>query len=151
MSDLKLSDALPPSSQKMIDVVSQVEKRAQDMEQVSITTDHVIHDGVYTRTICVPAGVMITGALIKISTTLIVSGTCTVLIGDGEEIQVSGYMVMPTSSGRKQIFMAHTDTFISMIFKTDAKSVEEAEAQFTDDVDILKSKVNPNDVRITGG
>ena len=38
--------------------------------QVAIQTTHHFHAGLYSRTIRIPAGVMITGALIKIPTLL---------------------------------------------------------------------------------
>lgn len=151
MNDVIMSGALPPSSPEVIDIVKKVEARAEEEVQVDIETNHVLHDGVYTRTICVPAGVMITGALIKIPTTLTISGQCLVLIGDGEGVEIKGFAVMPTSAGRKQVFIARSDTHISMCFKTDAKTVEQAEVEFTDESNMLKSKVNKNNITITEG
>ena len=150
MNNIVGSKILPPTSAKTIDRIKQVEVLANQEDQVDIETQHIFHAGVYTRSLCVPAGVMITGALIKIPTTLTISGDCIVLMGNDERIQVKGFMVMPASAGRKMIFIAQTDTYMSMQFKTDKLTVKEAELEFTDDVGILKSRVNANTVTITG-
>lgn len=120
------------------------------MKQVSISTDHVLHGGIYTRTIFVPAGVMITGALIKIPTTLTISGKVVLVVGEGERIEIDGFAVLPASTGRKTVFLAHSNTHISMAFATEAQSVEEAENEFTDEADLLKSHDNTNFVTVTG-
>lgn len=150
MNNLQANNVLPPSSADTINLVRKVEKLVGELPQVDIETQHVIHGGIYTRTICVPAGIMITGALIKIPTTLTVSGECRVLIGDGDELVISGFMVIPSSAGRKQVFIARSDTYISMSFKTDAQTVEEAEVKFTDETEMLKSKLNKNTIIVTG-
>ena len=148
-NDLSQQKSLPPTSPVVIDRIRQVEALSLQRPQVDIETSHLIHDGIYTRTICVPAGVMITGALIKIPTTLTVSGECVVLIGEGDSIEIKGFAVIPASSGRKQVFIAISDTHISMSFKTDARNIKDAEAEFTDETEILKSNTNKNNITIT--
>ncbi len=54
------------------------------------------------------------------------------------------------SAGRKQAYIAHKDTFLTMSFKTNAKTVEEAEAEFTDDHERLMSRNGVNKIVITG-
>lgn len=144
MPDLAIAASLPPTSIDALDTVRQVERLAGEREQIAIETQHVLHAGVYTRTICIPAGVMVTGVLIKIPTTLIISGEASVLVGDGDEMLVDGFTVFPAAAGRKQVVLAHTDTYASMSFKTDAKTVAEAEAEFTDEGVLLKSNDNVN-------
>lgn len=119
-----------------VDLVRRLETEASKCEQVNMPTQHTFHAGVYSRTVMIPAGVMITGALIKIPTQLIVSGDTTVFIG-GEPIRLTGYHVIKGGPGRKQAFVAHSDTWLTMFFATDAETVEQAEAEFTDEVDLL--------------
>ena len=109
------------------------------------------HGGMYVRTIRIPAGVAITGALIKVSTVLIFNGHAS-LFNDGEAVELCGYHVIPAFRGRKQVFLAHTDTDLSMLFPSTAKSVEEAEEAFTDEADRLISRLDPktNSMMITG-
>ena len=89
----------------------------------------------------VPANHVIVGVLIKVPTQVIVAGAARVLVGDKFQ-SISGYNVMPGQSGRKAIFIAITDIYITMIFKTDAQTVDEAEAEFTDEIDMLASRRN---------
>lgn len=142
---------VPAMTLLQIDKVRRLEAMVLELPQTSIFTEHVIHGGMYARTVMIPAGTMITGALVKTPTTLIVNGDCTVYIGDGT-IEVSGYNVIPASAGRKQAFLAHTDTWLTMMVATDAKDVDEAERFFTDESHLLASHrdVELNRTVITG-
>ena len=54
-------------------------------------------------------------------------------------------------AGRKQIFVTRKPTVITMIFRTDAQTVEQAEAEFTDEAELLMSRQSDSDlVLITG-
>ena len=119
--------------------------------QRAIDTHHVIHAGMYARTICIPAGVVLTGALIKCATLLISDGDAVVFVGDNC-IELVGRHVIPASAGRKQAFFARTDTHLTMVFATDATSVAEAEAEFTDEAEMLCSRGLDavNHITITG-
>lgn len=131
--------AMSPAS---IEKVNALQDILIKKEQHDIPTQHVIHAGMYARTIKLPAGVMLTGALIKIPTTIIVHGVASVYTG-ADVITLNGYHVIPASAGRKQVFMAHEDTMITMIFPTTAQTVEEAEQQFTDEYELLLSHRQP--------
>jgi hypothetical protein len=142
--------AIPVMSDKMRSELGLVQQQMLALPQVEVQTDHVIHSGVYTRTIRLAAGVVLMGALIKIPTTLIVSGRTKVFTGENW-IELDGYHVIPARAGRKQIFITGTETSITMIFRTDATTVEQAESEFTDESDLLMSKQSENDtVTVTG-
>ncbi|NQW53016.1 MAG: hypothetical protein HQ465_17410 [Rhodospirillales bacterium] len=126
-------------SSAAIDRVCRLESLASVLPQAAIGTDHVFHAGVYARTIKVPAGVMITGVLIKIPTLLIVHGDALVHVESGP-LELHGYNVVPASAGRKQAFVALTDTHLTMIFATDACDVDAAEREFTDEFDKLMTR-----------
>lgn len=142
---------LPSMSDAAIEKVCVLERAILARPQVPIFTCHLLHAGTYCRTIMIPAGVAITGVLVKAPTVLIAQGEATICIGD-EEIEVSGYMVVPARAGRKQAFFAHTDFYLTMLFPTTARSVEEAEHEFTDEFDLLASHRDEqfNHVLITG-
>lgn len=109
------------------------------VEQVQIQTDHILHGGMYTRTIRLQAGVIMMGSLIKRPTILIVNGSVLVTTGDqGAELQ--GYNVMPGSAGRKQVFVALGPVEMTMIFATQAKTLAEAENEVFDEADELMSR-----------
>jgi hypothetical protein len=131
--------------------VDEFQRQLLEQPQVRICTLHTLHAGVYSRTVRIPAGCAIAGVVVKISTLLIVRGSATVYDG-AAPVTVTGYAVLPASAGRKQAFLAHEDTDITMVFATEASSVEEAEDLFTDEGYSLASRHDPssNTIIITG-
>lgn len=142
---------LPAMSADAIDKVRKLEAvtLAND-EGVECFTEHLIHGGMYVRTIRMKAGTYITGALLKIPTTLIVSGGCIVFIGE-ERIELNGYNVLPGSALRKQVFAAFTDVEMTMVFPTSATTVRQAEQEFTDEYEMLLSNRQDNEVTLITG
>ncbi|CAM4032154.1 hypothetical protein [Ectopseudomonas alcaliphila] len=140
---------LPAMSPGDVDKVGKLEGFLGQLDQVAIATTHHFHAGLYARTIRIPAGVIITGALIKIPTLLILSGHATVFIGD-DSLDLQGYHVLPGHAGRKQVFLAHVDTDLTMVFASQASTVEEAEAEFTDETDNLGSRRQNENLIIEG-
>jgi hypothetical protein len=71
---------------------------------------------------------------------------------DGAPVHLQGHAVLAASAGRKQAFLARVDTHLTMIFPTRAKTVEDAEREFTDEVDLLASRrdTNHSQTMITG-
>ena len=130
---------LPVMGRCEVAKVCQLEDVALQMPQVDIPTDHVFHAGMYARTIMVPAGVMLTGAQIKIATILIISGD-TLVYGENGPTRYTGYHVALGQAGRKQAFYALQDTYLTMIFPTDAASVDTVEQKFTDEHEKLFSR-----------
>lgn len=140
---------VPASTRAAVAKVQALEAHVARLPQLKLTTRHVIHAGMYARTITIPAGVVLTGALIKRATLLIVSGVVQVFTGE-ESVLIEGYHVIPASAGRKTAYYALEDTDLTMVFPTNARTVQEAEREFTDDVEMLMSRVNENEVIITG-
>lgn len=144
---------IAPMSSDAIAKVQQLETEMAALDtQVQLHTDHLIHAGIYHRTVHIPAGVLVAGAFVKIDTTVVVHGDVTVYV-DGEPLLLMGHNVMPAYAGRKQAAYAHTDVHYTMSFATDATTVEEAEAEFTDEVEALGSRREAalNTTMITGG
>lgn len=134
-----------------IEKVRAVQSAMLRLDQVAMPVHHVLHGGVYSRSLRIPAGVMIAGALIKVPTTLIISGRVTVWAND-QTMEVDGYTVLAGSAGRKQVFLAHDDTDMTMCFATQATNVDDAEREFTDEWELLASRSHPhlNTELITG-
>lgn len=138
---------MAPSS---IDQVRALEHHTEQLAQVEIPTDHVLHAGMYARTILIPAGVLLTGAHVIRPTTLVISGDVTVFVGDGT-LHLAGYQVIAAAAGRKQVFLAHADTYVTMLFPTAARTVEEAEREFTDEAErLLSHRQQVESITITG-
>ncbi|MDR1684877.1 MAG: hypothetical protein LBR82_00270 [Desulfovibrio sp.] len=141
MNDLMHADRgttflLPFLGDDAVDAVRRLENASLERPQVDIPTDHVFHAGMYARTIMIPKGTVLTGALIKIPTILIISGD-TLIYGEYGIFRYTGYCVAVGEAGRKQAFHALADTYLTMLFPTDVKTVDEAERQFTDEYEKL--------------
>lgn len=141
---------LPAMSNAAIGAVRALELEFKKLPQVPLVTTHILHAGIYSRTITVPAGVTITGALIKRSTILNIVGHGVAYIGE-ETIQLEGSHVITARAPRKQAFHAITDLHLTMSFATNATTVEEAENEFTDEANLLCSRQpNHTNIIITG-
>lgn len=130
---------IPAMSRQSIEMVREFERRLLEMPQVEIKTEHAFHAGMYARTIKIPAGCELSGAEITVDTVLILSGHVTMAI-DGGLVELDGYHVIQASAQRKQAFIAHADTYLTMLFPTDASTVEEAENEFTNEPHMLGSR-----------
>ncbi len=137
---------IPDMSDSVIEKVRKLEAYAKLLPQAEIETHHVIHGGMYARTIKIPPGILLTGALIKIATLLIIQGDVIVYLGE-KSINLTGYNVISASANRKQAYLTNSETFITMVFPSKYDNVKEAEKQFTDEVDLLISN-NINSVNI---
>lgn len=133
------SAILPSMTDAAVDLVRMAEEKALELPQFDLPVKHSLHAGMYARTVTIPAGVAITGAHIKIPTILIVDGHCDVFTG-AETVVLEGRHVIQASANRKQAFLAHTDTHLTMLFPTSATTVEQAENEFTDEADMLQSR-----------
>lgn len=142
---------LPATPPEMLDKIFALEQFSLERcEQVDIPTEHLLHAGMYVRTIRMPADVVLTGALMKRATVVIVCGQVRMCAGS-EYIELEGYNVIPAAAGRKQVFLSRSQVVITMMFPTDAKSVEEAEAEFTDQAsELLSRRQNLNRMGDTG-
>ena len=152
MSGLVAAESrIPAMTAQAIDKVRELEAITRDLPQVEIATDHVLHGGMYARTICIPAGVVLTGVFIRVPTLLVFDGNATVNAGDDATTLV-GYHVLAVSAHRRQAFLAHADTRLTMVFATQAKTVAEAEDEFTDEAHLLFSRKPGavNRINITG-
>lgn len=121
-------------------------KNVQELRRVSLSlpqidpeTKHVFHAGMYHRTVKMPANSVMTGVLIKIPTTVTIYGDVSVCVG-GVGHRLTGHHVLAAEANRMQAFIAHAPTFVTMSFATEAKTVEEAESEFTDETDLLMSR-----------
>lgn len=151
MNELAIRPGISAMSVQEIDKVFALEKALLEMPQVELPTKQVLHAGMYARDMFVKAGVTVTGALMKCPTILIISGRMLVYIGN-DTVEFEGYHIIPASAGRKQAGFAIEDTHVTMLFPTQAKTIEEAEKEFTDEVDKLMSRngKSRNETIVTG-
>jgi hypothetical protein len=141
--------ALPRMPDDAVEAVRRVEGAMLELEQLPIETAHLIHGGIYARTVRLPAEILITGVLVKRPTVVVLSGDVTVFTG-ADSVRLVGYHVLPASAGRKQIFRSHAETFLTMLFPSSARSVDDAEFEFTDEAELLQRRADGDSVTITG-
>lgn len=139
LAPIPCSANLSASSPELLAFIDQATEWILERPQVELETEHVFHGGMYARTIRVPAGAVVAGALVKIATLLVIHGDADVLTGDGW-VAVSGFGVLSGSAGRKQVFVTRSAVEMTMIFPTNAQSVDEAEREFTDEFEKLMSR-----------
>jgi hypothetical protein len=145
------STSLSASSATLLAKVTEFEQWSlANVPQVDVPTEHLLHGGMYARTLRIPAGTVVTGSFIKIPTILIFHGHAEMLTGAGWAT-VDGYGVLAGSAFRKQICVARTAVEVTMVFPTNAKTVEEAEREFTDEYEKLMSRKSAKDeITMTG-
>lgn len=142
---------IPAMTAQAINKVRALEAVTRELPQVEIATDHVLHGGMYARTVCIPAGVVLTGVFIQVPTLLVFDGHATVNAGE-EAATLQGYHVLAASAHRRQAFVAHKDTRLTMVFATKVQTVAEAEDEFTNEAHLLFSRNQGaiNTITITG-
>lgn len=121
----------------------------KEFPQIEIHTEHLIHGLIYSRTIRLKRGDITLGSIVMHPTTLIINGPVSITNGS-KQTELDGYNVIPGAAGRQQIFVARGDVQITMIFATNAQTVEEVEDILFDDPSILMSRANENTITVTG-
>lgn len=130
---------VPAMDAPSVEMVRRLEHELLKLPQGKYHTNHVLHAGMYARTLITPPHTLITGALIKIPTILIACGDIEAYVGNGS-IRITGYNVLPASAGRRQaVYSYDTDAYYTMVFPTSATTVEDAEKHFTDEFELLAS------------
>lgn len=134
-----MSAVIHTMNDRALQCVYQLQEKMRELPQVKIKTTHHLHAGLYHRTIFVPAGTVVVGVMVKIPTTLIVSGHAMLYIGE-EAREIVGYQIIEGAGGRKQAAYAIEDTTFTMSFATNAATVTEAENEFTDEAEQLLTR-----------
>lgn len=106
--------------------------------QLDVPVVHCLHGGMYHRTVRVPPGFLFVSVYIVPETIVTVHGHLSVWI-NGDWVTFEGFHVLPAAGGRKQVMLAHSETTISAVFPSTAKTVAEAEAEMTDTPHLLQS------------
>jgi hypothetical protein len=128
---------IPSTPKELIERIRKFEDKALEEPQVDLKIKQSIHAGIYSRSISLKCGTLVTGALIKIETNLITSGDLLMLTDVGNSIRLTGYNCLQAEANRKQVFYAYDNSNITMYFKTNATTFSEAEKEFTDEYEKL--------------
>ena len=143
--------ALTPPSPALLDQISQASDVIRRFPQVEVVTEHLLHGGMYARTIRREPGIVAVGSIILRATVLIVNGSCSMMVED-RRIDLTGYNVLPGLPGRKSFSLTHGPVEMTMIFPTAATTVEEAENEIFGEADQLMSRKDgsKDQIKITG-
>ena len=132
--------AFPPTSPEIEARIRAATVKIKPHEaSFSAQMEHMLHGGMYARTARIAPAMAFTSVLIKLPTVVIVHGECCVYL-NGKWEPMSGYQVLAASAHRIQAYVTFSETEITMLFPSDAKTVEEAEREFTDEADELLSR-----------
>lgn len=91
-----------------------------------------LHAGCYVRTAFIPKDFVVVSEEIRCDTVLIVSGDC-IFTDTDKAVRIDGYKVLLGARGRQSLIRTLSDTYLTMIFATDAKTFEEAQKEFCSD------------------
>lgn len=121
------------------EAVRKLESMLLQLPQVDLKTSTLLHGGMAARTILIPAGVALTGAMTNKANLCIVVGDITVTTDDGP-LRLTGFHVLPAGPGFKRAGIAHADTLWTTVWPTEAERVEDAEDEMTDESAALQTR-----------
>lgn len=135
----QLSPASLPAQPADPEAVRAFEDALLAHPQVQIETQHVIHGGMCARTIRIPAGVALTGALLGVDNICIAHGDITVTTDRGP-VRLTGYHVIGAAAGRKRAGVAHADTYWTTVWRTALTDLQAIEDELTVEADRLQTR-----------
>ncbi len=109
------------------------------LPQTDLSTQHLVHGGMYARTIFIPAGTVLTGALASADNICVVHGDITVTTDDGPK-RLTGFNVLAATAGKRRAGVAHADTWWSTLWPTDLTSIHDIEDSLTPEADKLQTR-----------
>lgn len=119
--------------------VREIEEVVLRMPQVDLQTQHIVHGGIYMRTVFIPAGTFLTGALTNCDNLCIMVGDIAVTTDHGPQ-RLTGHHVLPARAGYKRVGVALADTWWAMAIATPLTDVHEIEDSLTDEAERLQTR-----------
>ena len=134
---LSTDSSLPTHPQ--LEAVRRVEQALLQLPQVDLQTSHVVFGGMCARTILIPAGVMLTGALTNMDNICIMCGDISVTTDEGT-VRLTGFHILPAKAGAKRAGYAHSDTTWTTIWPTDLTDITAIEDEMTSESAMLQTR-----------
>jgi hypothetical protein len=114
--------------------VERVQEALSKLPQYEPKTGHRFHAGMYCREVWRAAGVLVVGKVHKKEHFyLIVSGTVCISDGVGDPQRITGPHMIESAPGTKRAVYAETDVLCMTFHRTDATTVEAAEAELVEE------------------
>jgi hypothetical protein len=121
------------------EAVRQMETFLLQFPQTDLQTSHVVHGGMVARTILIPAGTVLTGALTNLDNLCVLFGDITVTTDAGPQ-RLTGFNVLPAAAGSKRAGITHADTWWTTVWTTDLTDIAAIEDEFTNESDLLQTR-----------
>ena len=120
--------------EQMLSIEETVVHHTEEMQNV-MPLKHHIKDGIYTREIFMPKGMLVLSFIHKVNhPAFFMSGEMSIITDKGEMKRIKAPMVIQTEIGTQRVAYMHEDTTWVCTYRTDAETVEEAEKElFTED------------------
>jgi hypothetical protein len=119
--------------------VRRLEQCILQTPQIDVQTTHVVHGGMCARTILIPKGAVVTGALTNFDNICILHGDITVTTTEGSR-RLTGFHVLPAAKGFKRAGYAHEDTHWTTVWPTGLTDITEIENEMTDESALLLTR-----------
>ena len=118
----------------LLSVKGAILHHTEEMEE-AMPLKHHIKDGIYTREIFMPKGMLVLSFIHKTNhPSFFMSGDMSVITDTGEVKRIKAPMVVHTEIGTQRIAYMHEDTVWVCTYRTDATTVEDAEKEvYTED------------------
>lgn len=119
-----------------------VKHHTPEMEKMMPVT-HYLKDGLYTREIFMPKGTLVVSFIHKQNhPSFFLKGEMSVLLDTGEVKRIKAPMKVMTEIGTQRVAYIHEDTTWVCVYRTDAKTIEDAEEEvYTDNYKDLPEHV----------
>lgn len=121
------------------EAVREMETLLLQLPQIDLHTEQLVHAGMSARTIFIPAGTVLTGALTNIDNLCVAFGDITVTTDAGPQ-RLTGFNVIPAMAGAKRAGVAHSDTWWVTIHRTDLTDLDAIEEEMTGEADRLQTR-----------
>jgi hypothetical protein len=113
--------------------ILELEEQLAKLPQVECKLDHIFSDGLYVRSMHIPAGTALTGKVHKRDhVNFLLKGTIRVATDDGMTT-LSAPQIIPSKKGIKRAGFAITDVSWTTVHATDATDVEAAEDELVEE------------------
>lgn len=134
-----MADPLELAPLDTTDKVRALEAALMALPQVDLQTSMVVFGGLCARTIFIPAGVTLTGALTNLDNICVVQGDITVTTDEGPR-RLTGFNVLPANKGAKRAGVAHADTWWTCLWRTDLTDAQAIEDEMTNESAMLQTR-----------
>jgi hypothetical protein len=127
-----LWDKIAKFKEQLMDVPNSVSHKAGEEQSVDMKElfplKHNIEGGLYTREVFMPKGSVVVSFIHKQDhPSFVLEGDASVLLDDGKIIRHKQGDKIMTKAGTQRVLFLHEDTRWCCVYRTDAKTIEEAE------------------------